>query len=305
MVPTTETSTPFSPPSPPTTPVTAMAFTIHPTARAPTITKFMQLQFAIWSILTTLAAAIASMSLGTLSVSSVRIRRKPCFSTTVVCYATQTVRYIAPWKLRLLSVCPTHKTYSLPPSTNSFKSLGSCYLLQSLRSETAAAGSLRKFAYGNTSGENIQTIYGLTQCTPDLSQQNCNGCLHGAFGNLCSNGKIGGRVISPSCYFLYEVYGYINISPVKPQITFLKLTKLDKADWLCLQGNSFRARINDTTQSYQLFVNNKGLIKATKTQLTSIYLSILFFSGQTFQWRNYSSKKTWYEFCPRGKRISK
>ncbi|CAB4275875.1 unnamed protein product [Prunus armeniaca] len=89
-------------------------------------------------------------------------------------------------------------------------------LLGSLRSETAAAGSLRKFAYGNTSGENIQTIYGLTQCTPDLSEQECNDCLIGAFGNLCSNGKIGGRVIRPSCYFLYEVYPYINISAVKP-----------------------------------------------------------------------------------------
>ncbi|XP_016648537.1 PREDICTED: cysteine-rich receptor-like protein kinase 10 [Prunus mume] len=89
-------------------------------------------------------------------------------------------------------------------------------LLGSLRSETAAAGSLRKFAYGNTSGENIQTIYGLTQCTPDLSEQECNDCLIGAFGNLCSNGKIGGRVIRPSCYFMYEVYPYINISAVKP-----------------------------------------------------------------------------------------
>ncbi|XP_021811622.1 cysteine-rich receptor-like protein kinase 10 [Prunus avium] len=91
-------------------------------------------------------------------------------------------------------------------------------LLESLRSETAAAGSLRKFAYGNKSGENIQTIYGLTQCTPDLSEQECNDCLFGAIGGLyvCSNGKIGGRVIRPSCYFLYEVYPYINISAVKP-----------------------------------------------------------------------------------------
>lgn len=91
-------------------------------------------------------------------------------------------------------------------------------LLGSLRSETAAAGSLRKFAYENTSGENIQTIYGLTQCTPDLSEQDCNDCLIGAIGGLymCSNGKIGGRVTRPSCYFLYEVYPYINISAVKP-----------------------------------------------------------------------------------------
>ncbi|KAL6282142.1 hypothetical protein ACE6H2_013071 [Prunus campanulata] len=113
------------------------------------------------------------------------------------------------------SLCMSN-TQDVPPSTVNefFQKLRE--LLVSLRSETAAAGSIRKFAYGNTSGENIQTIYGLTQCTPDLSEQECNDCLIGAVGNLCSNGKIGGRVIRPSCYFLYEVYPYINISAVKP-----------------------------------------------------------------------------------------
>ncbi|XP_068316411.1 cysteine-rich receptor-like protein kinase 29 [Pyrus communis] len=54
-------------------------------------------------------------------------------------------------------------------------------LLDSIRSEAAAGGSLRKFAFGNTSGPTFQTIFALAQCTPDISEQSCSDCLVGAF----------------------------------------------------------------------------------------------------------------------------
>ncbi|RXI09698.1 hypothetical protein DVH24_014712 [Malus domestica] len=50
-------------------------------------------------------------------------------------------------------------------------------LLDSIRSEAAAGGSLRKFAFGNTSGPTFQTIFALAQCTPDISEQKCSDCL--------------------------------------------------------------------------------------------------------------------------------
>ncbi|PRQ28562.1 putative protein kinase RLK-Pelle-DLSV family [Rosa chinensis] len=89
-------------------------------------------------------------------------------------------------------------------------------LLESLKSEAATGGSLRKFAIGNASSPGFITVYALVQCTPDLSEPECNDCLDGAFAQIptCCNGKIGGRVITPSCNFRYEVSRFFNTTVV-------------------------------------------------------------------------------------------
>uniref|UniRef100_A0A7N2MRM2 Cysteine-rich receptor-like protein kinase 29 n=2 Tax=Quercus lobata TaxID=97700 RepID=A0A7N2MRM2_QUELO len=81
-------------------------------------------------------------------------------------------------------------------------------LLDSQRNRAAAGGSLRKFAVGNATAPNFQTLYALMQCTPDLSQQDCNDCLVGSMGDIpqCCNGKQGGRVVGPSCNLRFELY---------------------------------------------------------------------------------------------------
>ncbi|XP_030937773.1 cysteine-rich receptor-like protein kinase 29 [Quercus lobata] len=81
-------------------------------------------------------------------------------------------------------------------------------LLNSKRVQAAAGGSLRKFAEGNATAPNNQTLYSLVQCTPDLSDKDCSECLAQAFGYIpgCCGAKQGGRVNTPSCYFRFEVY---------------------------------------------------------------------------------------------------
>ncbi|XP_030451933.1 cysteine-rich receptor-like protein kinase 44 isoform X1 [Syzygium oleosum] len=78
-------------------------------------------------------------------------------------------------------------------------------LLDSLRSEAAGGGSLRKYATGNTSS-GFDTIYAMTQCTPDLTEQQCSDCLVTVIGRLtnCCAGKMGVRIMAPSCQFRYE-----------------------------------------------------------------------------------------------------
>uniref|UniRef100_A0A7N2MRZ3 Gnk2-homologous domain-containing protein n=1 Tax=Quercus lobata TaxID=97700 RepID=A0A7N2MRZ3_QUELO len=80
-------------------------------------------------------------------------------------------------------------------------------LLDSKRVQAAAGGSLRKFAAGNATAPNNQTLYSVVQCTPDLSDQDCSDCLTGAMGEIpnCCDGKQGGRVIKPSCNLRFEV----------------------------------------------------------------------------------------------------
>ncbi|KAJ7967623.1 Cysteine-rich receptor-kinase-like protein [Quillaja saponaria] len=80
-------------------------------------------------------------------------------------------------------------------------------LFESLSSRAASGSFLRKYAAGNATGPNFQTIFALVQCTPDLSELECNDCLVGTFSDLAGSnieGKRGGRIIKPSCNFRYE-----------------------------------------------------------------------------------------------------
>ncbi|GLU23198.1 hypothetical protein SLE2022_392220 [Rubroshorea leprosula] len=81
-------------------------------------------------------------------------------------------------------------------------------LLNNLSGRAAAGGPLLKYAADNTTGPSFfLTIYALEQCTPDLSQQECSDCLTTAIGRIPSSGcygKIGCRVLQPSCNLRYE-----------------------------------------------------------------------------------------------------
>ncbi|KAB2629391.1 cysteine-rich receptor-like protein kinase 29 [Pyrus ussuriensis x Pyrus communis] len=84
---------------------------------------------------------------------------------------------------------------------------GVVILFNGLGAKAARGGHLWKFASGNATipSANI-TIYGLAQCTPDLSEQGCIDCLESASGGLgsCCNGSIGVRAVTPSCSLRYE-----------------------------------------------------------------------------------------------------
>ena len=75
-------------------------------------------------------------------------------------------------------------------------------LFYKLRLGASAGGIFRKVAVGNaTYQHNTDTIYGLMQCSPDLSEMACSNCLVTAldyFQSYC-RGRDGARVLAPSC----------------------------------------------------------------------------------------------------------
>ncbi|KAI5324577.1 hypothetical protein L3X38_033650 [Prunus dulcis] len=91
-------------------------------------------------------------------------------------------------------------------------------LLDDLRGQAAGNGSLRKFAAGTTTAPNFQTIYGLAQCTPDLTEQDCRDCLGSSLADIpeCCQGKVGARISKPSCDVRYEIYRYVDPETVPP-----------------------------------------------------------------------------------------
>ncbi|KAF8112169.1 hypothetical protein N665_0066s0044 [Sinapis alba] len=75
-----------------------------------------------------------------------------------------------------------------------------------------AASSSTKFATEKANFTVFQTIYSLVQCTPDLTNLDCESCLRQTINQLplCCDRSIGGRVITPSCSFRYELYPFYN-----------------------------------------------------------------------------------------------
>ncbi|KAI3947319.1 hypothetical protein MKW92_005984 [Papaver armeniacum] len=82
-------------------------------------------------------------------------------------------------------------------------------LVEKLVRESTVAKN--QFATGEADFATSRKIYGLVQCTlPDISSTDCNKCLSRVAANLsvCCDGKIGARVLNPTCNFRYELYPF-------------------------------------------------------------------------------------------------
>ncbi|XP_054792600.1 cysteine-rich repeat secretory protein 38-like [Prosopis cineraria] len=87
------------------------------------------------------------------------------------------------------------------------------YKTKELLSQLAYQASVKPkmFATGEVKIGESKTLYGLTQCTRDLSGNDCKKCLDDAISELpnCCDGKQGGRVVGGSCNFRYEIYPFV------------------------------------------------------------------------------------------------
>ncbi|KAG2687966.1 hypothetical protein I3760_09G073400 [Carya illinoinensis] len=75
-----------------------------------------------------------------------------------------------------------------------------------------ASGTPKLYAVGEQELGESKKLYGLAQCTRDLSNTDCFKCLDGIIDELprCCDGKEGGRVVSGSCNFRYEIYPFVS-----------------------------------------------------------------------------------------------
>lgn len=106
--------------------------------------------------------------------------------------------------------------------------------LETLRSQAAAGGSARKFAAKNATLPNFKALSTLVQCTPDLSEKDCNDCLLEASEGLPrSDGNALGRIVRPSCAIRFEVHPFNESTPQSsapsPYTVVLKVSSTDPA----------------------------------------------------------------------------
>ncbi|GAB4830982.1 hypothetical protein Ancab_040218 [Ancistrocladus abbreviatus] len=90
--------------------------------------------------------------------------------------------------------------------------------LNEIATTAAKNGSGKKFATKQVKFTASDTVYGLGQCTPDLSSTQCSQCLSQCIGQLpnCCTGKQGGRVLLPSCNVRYEIYPFYGLAAGAP-----------------------------------------------------------------------------------------
>ncbi|RWR88285.1 cysteine-rich receptor-like protein kinase 10 isoform X2 [Cinnamomum micranthum f. kanehirae] len=87
---------------------------------------------------------------------------------------------------------------------------------------TTAAMNPSRIATGVTNYTQFASLYGLAQCTRDLSNESCNSCLKEAIGGItsCCDGKQGGLVYFVSCNIRFEIYPFYpaSVSPTTVSI---------------------------------------------------------------------------------------
>ncbi|KAL1347136.1 hypothetical protein AAHE18_08G236900 [Arachis hypogaea] len=96
-------------------------------------------------------------------------------------------------------------------------------LLNGLKSKVSSGDSRLKYAVGNFSLPNFDDVYGLVQCTPDLSGEDCDNCIAQSIERIskdCCKDSMGGRVVRPSCFMRfetsYQLYGPTAYTPPSP-----------------------------------------------------------------------------------------
>ncbi|MBA0629006.1 hypothetical protein Godav_023630 [Gossypium davidsonii] len=77
------------------------------------------------------------------------------------------------------------------------------------------ASSSSNFATGNMNFTDSEKVYGLVQCTSDISKTDCRICLQGAMVELSECcGKKRGRVLRPSCIAWFELSLFYDSSSI-------------------------------------------------------------------------------------------
>ena len=91
-------------------------------------------------------------------------------------------------------------------------------LLHSIQNEAASGDSELKFATGSSDYGDYKKIYGLMQCSPDLSYRDCFNCLGDYINRLpdCCNNSVGAQILGSSCKIRYEDYLFYNNKSYSP-----------------------------------------------------------------------------------------
>ncbi|KDO75585.1 hypothetical protein CISIN_1g044262mg, partial [Citrus sinensis] len=129
-----------------------------------------------------------------------------------------------------LELKPTEVNHNINNITSSLTQFDRIWrsLMDRVLAKASSGNSKLKFATEEANLTSSETIYALMQCTPDISQSDCEFCLRQSMADLqsCCYGKKGSYVLGPSCIFRWEMYPFygatadsLSPSPLSPPST--------------------------------------------------------------------------------------
>ncbi|GMP75298.1 hypothetical protein CsSME_00032446 [Camellia sinensis var. sinensis] len=91
--------------------------------------------------------------------------------------------------------------------------------MNKLSDEATINPSNLMFATGKTKFSRNESIYGLVQCTRDISRSDCRHCLNDEFGDLeaCCSSLQGGKIFSRNCNMRFQLYQFYNEPTINGQ----------------------------------------------------------------------------------------
>ncbi|KAE8686244.1 Cysteine-rich RLK (RECEPTOR-like protein kinase) 14, putative isoform 1 [Hibiscus syriacus] len=112
----------------------------------------------------------------------------------------------------ILELEPTdagYNTGNIPSNLTEFDTVWE-RLMDSVARKASNGSSALKYATGEAYFDVFLKIYALMQCTPDLSDKDCDSCLRQsvAYYESCCHGKQGGYVQKPNCWFRWDLYTF-------------------------------------------------------------------------------------------------
>ncbi|XP_044482990.1 cysteine-rich receptor-like protein kinase 10 isoform X2 [Mangifera indica] len=131
----------------------------------------------------------------------------PSGEQSIIWYDECLFRYSNQSFFSIMSLDPGIILYNTQNITGSMFGEKLVRLLMEAKAE--AVNNSKMFATRKVNLDDFHTLYGLVQCTPDLSKFACNSCLETAFANLRTS-QVGSRVLFPSCSVRYELYSFYN-----------------------------------------------------------------------------------------------
>uniref|UniRef100_A0A7N0TN03 Uncharacterized protein n=1 Tax=Kalanchoe fedtschenkoi TaxID=63787 RepID=A0A7N0TN03_KALFE len=148
-------------------------------------------------------------------------RRCPAQEEAIVWYDNCMLRYSTRWIFRSVERYASYMYNADNVTDPNLFTQALDGLLSRLREGASSGDSRHKFAVGSTKYATSTSIYGLVQCTPDLTALQCSHCLNTSYKDVTGDirGRLGGRVLGPSCNIRYDIYQFYEIPAPPPPPT--------------------------------------------------------------------------------------
>ncbi|KAK7364264.1 hypothetical protein VNO80_12793 [Phaseolus coccineus] len=134
------------------------------------------------------------------------------FQEAVIWYTHCMLRYSNRYFFSQVEKSPTFQMLNATSAFSPAREQGFTFTLSNLLANLAkeTRDSDERYLIKSSKLNDLQTLYALSQCTQDLSSDDCKGCLEDIIGNIpwFLLGSVGGRVLYPSYNLRFELFQF-------------------------------------------------------------------------------------------------